>query len=158
VKRPTANGKAGQRSVGRGLFPTDASGPNRGGRVSSAEIACRQQLDRANLKIDVGYGCVAAHCGLGLIGNPNFHGAGRPKDRRNDLTCSARTRTTASMLALNTNSPMEGPARAGEADPPTTSQHRHVCTTARLQPVTRVPGCQIAAKGRDEGGQSSVEL
>jgi hypothetical protein len=69
-----------------GLFPTKASGPNRGRRVGSPEIRpAVNEFDRANVKIDFDYACVAAQRGMVLIGQPNFHGAGRSEYIRNDL-------------------------------------------------------------------------
>jgi hypothetical protein len=141
---------------------TNASGPNRGRRVSSTEIGpAVNQLDRANVKIDVGYGCVAAQGGMVLISQADFRSAGRAEDVGNDLPRDVLISGTHSHHCHDAR--FEHKLSHGvlfqyawvKPIRPTTSQYRHVCTAARLQPVTRVTVCQIAAKASDEGGQSS---
>ena len=46
-------------------------------------------LDRSDREIDIGYCCVTARRSIVFIGQSDFSGAGRSKDRRNDLACNA---------------------------------------------------------------------
>ena len=45
--------------------------------------------DRSDREINIGYRCVTARRSIVLIGQSDFSGAGRSKDRRNDLACNA---------------------------------------------------------------------
>ena len=96
--------KRRQDKQGGDYFRRTLSSFNRGRRVISTEIRpVVNELDRANVKIDIGYDCVAEKCGLVLIGQSDFHGTGRSENGGNDR--AARTRTTAMMFTLNANSP-----------------------------------------------------
>ena len=59
----------------------------------SAEWAANSEprpkgLDRSDREINIGYRCVMAPRSIVLIGQSDFNGAGRSKDRRNDLACN----------------------------------------------------------------------
>jgi hypothetical protein len=77
---------------GGGLFPANPNSPSRGRSVRPAV----SELDRANVKMDVGYGCIAAQRGMVLIGQSDVRGAGRAQDVSNDrqrglLLCSTHS-------------------------------------------------------------------
>jgi hypothetical protein len=138
----------------RRLFMTNASGPNRGRRLSPTEIRpAVSELDRANVKIDVGYGCVAAQCGMVLIDQSDFRSAGRAENLGNDLPRDVLICGMHSHHRHDVHSECKLPH-----DAPSRSSNNTNTEAPIPLDVPAAGSVQPNGEKGDEEGQSSVEL